>query len=119
MAITIKFGGYQGERSVHTRAANVFRNAVQQYTDGAVVVDLDPDIVSQGYKAADLLTQTESGERQACYFSSSYLTDRVPELRLFDQHFVVPDRRHAYAILDGSLGKRLASEVRSRTGMVV
>lgn len=119
MSITLKFGGYQGENSVHTRAAYVFCDAVRQYTDSSVVVEFEPNIVLHGHKAADLLTQTEKGEIDGCYFSSSYLTDRVPELRLFDQHFVVPDRRHAYAILDGSLGNRLAMAVRSRTGLVV
>ena len=33
---------------------------------------------------------TESGELDGCYFSSSYLAARVPELALFDQHFAVP-----------------------------
>lgn len=119
MSITIKFGGYQGEHSVHTRAATIFCERVRHYSADSVTVEFEPNIVLQGYKAADLLSQTEKGEIDGCYFSSSYLTDRVPELRLFDQHFAVPDRRHAYAILDGSLGDRLATEVHSRTGLAV
>ena len=119
MSITIKFSGYQGEHSVHTRAAVVLCNAIQRYAGQSVSVEFDPNIVSHGHKAADLLTQTENGEIDGCYFSSSYLTDRVPGLRLFDQHFVVPGRRHAYAILDGSLGDRLATEVQTRTGLTV
>jgi len=119
MPITIKFAGYQGEHSVHTRAANVFCEAVHRYSSGSVVVEFEPNIVVHGHKAADLLTQTDTGEIDGCYFSSSYLTDKVPELRLFDQHFVVPDRRHAYAILDGSLGNRLATQVQLRTGLCV
>jgi len=35
---------------------------------------------------------------------------------LFDQHFVVPDRRVAYALLDGALGERLAEDVAKHTG---
>ena len=119
MSIVITFCGYQGEHSVHTRAAKVFCKSVQQYAGRSVTVNFEPNIVLKGHKAADLLTKTENGEIDGCYFSSSYLTDRVPELRLFDQHFVVPDRHHAYAILDGSLGKRLAFEVQMRTGLTV
>lgn len=119
MSIVINFCGYQGERSVHTRAANVFCSSIRQYAGDSVTVNFEPNIVSKGHKAADLLVKTESGEIDGCYFSSSYLTDKVPELALFDQHFVVPSRRHAYAILDGSLGKRLATEVQLRTGLVV
>jgi len=119
MSIRIKFGGYQGEHSVHTRAAYVFCDAVKRYVGNSVDVEFEPNIVSRGHKAADLLSLTEQGKIDGCYFSSSYLTDRVPELRLFDLHFVVPDRRHAYAILDGSLGERLAHEVKTHTGLTV
>lgn len=43
----------------------------------------------------------------------------MPELGLFDQHFVVPDRRRAYALLDGALGDRLRTEVSKATGFEV
>jgi len=119
MSISIKFSGYQGERSVHTRAAVVLCNAIQRNLGNFITVEFEPNIVSRGKKAADLLTQTENGDIDGCYFSSSYLTNKVPGLRLFDQHFVVPDRRHAYAILDGSLGDRLATEVELHTGLTV
>ena len=116
MTITINIGGYQGDQSVHTRAVNVLCQAVERDAGDAVKINFVQNIVSQGFKAADLLSKTESGELDGCYFSSSYLTQRIPELGLFDQHFVVPDRRHAYAVLDGALGKRLALELESRTG---
>ena len=119
MTTIIKFAGYQGEHSVHTRAATVFCEALRHETGDAVQVQFESNIVQSGCKAADLLTRTENGEIDGCYFSSSYLADRVPELGLFDQHFVVPDRRHAYAVLDGTLGKRLASEVENKTGFTI
>lgn len=119
MTITIKFAGYQGERSVHTRASQVFCDALRHYGGSSVTVEFEPNIVLHGHKAADLLGKTESGEIDGCYFSSSYLADRVAGLRLFDQHFVVPDRQHAYAILDGSLGDRLALDVQTHTGLAV
>ena len=119
MTITIKFGGYQGDRSVHTRGAQEFCRRLQREAGDSIHVQFEQNIVDKGFKAADLLSKTESGELDGCYFSSSYLTGRVPELGLFDQHFVVPDRQHAYAVLDGALGKRLAEEVQSRTGFTV
>ena len=119
MTTTIKFAGYQGEHSVHTRAAKVFCERLRREAGDAVQIQFESNIVQNGCKAADLLTKTENGELDGCYFSSSYLADRVPELGLFDQHFVVPDRRRAYAVLDGTLGKRLANEVESKTGFVI
>lgn len=115
----LKFGGYQLEKSVHTRGGRVLAEAVSEETDGALTLTFDENIVARGHKAADLLSMTESGELDGCYFSSSYLAKRVPELGLFDQHFVVPDRRRAYALLDGALGDRLRSEVAKATGFEV
>lgn len=115
----LKFGGYQGDKSVHTRGGRVLAEALARETDGALTLNFDESIVSRGHKAADLLSMTESGALDGCYFSSSYLAKRVPELGLFDQHFVVPDRRRAYALLDGALGDRLRSEVAQATGYEV
>ncbi|MEL6523446.1 MAG: TRAP transporter substrate-binding protein [Pseudomonadota bacterium] len=115
----LTFGGYQGDKSVHTRGGRVLADAVTEETGGAVTLTFDESIVARGHKAADLLTMTESGELDGCYFSSSYLAKRVPELGLFDQHFVVPDRRRAYALLDGALGDRLRAEVAKATGYEV
>jgi len=119
MSITIKFGGYQGDNSVHTKAVNFFCASLARIAGDEVDVEFQQNITLNGSKAADLLSRTESGELDACYFSSSYLAARVPELGLFDQHFVVPDREHAYAVLDGALGKRLATEVEQQTGMCI
>lgn len=119
MTGALRFGGYQGERSVHTRAGRVLAEAVAAETGGALAMAFDENIVARGHKAADLLTMTESGDLDGCYFSSSYLAKRVPELGLFDQHFVVPDRRRAYALLDGALGDRLRIEVAKATGYEV
>lgn len=119
MVTSIRFGGYQGDNSVHTKGARVLVEAVDRLSNGALKVDFRQNIVEDGHKASDLLSMTESGELDGCYFSSSYLASRVPELALFDQHFAVPDRRRAYAVLDGSLGRRLAKEVEAKTGFAV
>ena len=119
MGERITFGGYQGDNSVHTRGAKAFGAALSRITNGEVTLDFRQNIVDAGYKASDLLDMTERGDLNGCYFSSSYLADRVPELALFDQHFAVPTRTHAYGVLDGSLGQRLAQEVAAKTGHIV
>ncbi|MCV0429313.1 MAG: TRAP transporter substrate-binding protein [Roseibium sp.] len=119
MTIAIRFGGYQGDKSVHTRGGRALGEALARASDGSVTLDFDENIVIRGHKAADLLHLTEDGALDGCYFSSSYLAKRVPELGLFDQHFVVPDRRRAYALLDGALGERLKKKVSETTGYTV
>lgn len=119
MTITLSFGGYQGDKSVHTRGGRVLADAIARHTQGEVRVTFDESIVTRGHKASDLLSMTEDGTLDGCYFSSSYLAARVPELGLFDQHFAVPDRRRAYAILDGEMGARLRECVEANTGYSV
>jgi len=119
MTTKFTFAGYQGDNSVHTRAGRVFCEIIKREAGDSAQITFDQNIVLKGHKAAELLTKTESGEIDGCYFSSSYLAGRVPELGLFDQHFVVPDRRRAYAVLDGALGRRLAQEVENKTDYIV
>ncbi len=117
--VKIRFGGYQGPNSVHTRGGLAFGDCLKQELGDAVSFEFDDNIVERGQKASDLLSMVETGELDGCYFSSSYLAGRVPELGVFDQHFVVPDRTRAYAILDGALGKQLAHCVAEKTGYCV
>ncbi|CUH68074.1 Extracytoplasmic solute receptor protein YiaO [Thalassovita gelatinovora] len=112
----ITFGGYQGPGSVHTRGAQVFCDTLRRLAGDRVEVVFRPNIIEEGHKAADLLSLTESGELDGCYFSSSYLAGRVPALSIFDMHFAVPDRAQTFAMLDGALGDRLAQEVAQHTG---
>jgi TRAP-type C4-dicarboxylate transport system substrate-binding protein len=119
MAITLKFGGYQGDNSVHTRGVHAFCDALERHSSCKVKVEFQQNISASGRQALDLLSLTESGALDACYFSSSYLAKRVPDLGLFDQHFVAPDRHQTYAMLDGVFGKRLAEKVEAETGFKV
>ncbi len=68
-----------------------------------------------GRKAADLLPMVEHGELTFCYFSASYLAERVPEFALLDLPFAVRDRETGYAIFDGPLGAILTDRVASLT----
>ncbi len=116
MSTTIRLAGYQGDRSVHSRAMHVLRDVLKG--DG-IDVQFEQNIIDKGHKAAELLTRTQSGAIDGCYFSSSYLPARAPNLGLFDQHFVIPSRQHAWSLLDGELGARLAAEVAQRAGFEV
>ena len=109
--VTIRFGGYQGPESVHSRAGEVLRDGLERRLGGAVSFEVVGNVIDAGRKASDLLGMVESGEMTLCYFSSSYLADRVPELGLLDLPFVLEDRARAYAALDGPLGALLAERL--------
>ncbi|MFT5444853.1 MAG: TRAP-type C4-dicarboxylate transport system substrate-binding protein [Gammaproteobacteria bacterium] len=116
MTTTIRLAGYQGDRSVHSRAMHVLCDALKGH---GVDVQFEQNIVEQGHKASELLARTQSGAIDGCYFSSSYLAERAPNLGLFDQHFVIPSRQHAWALLDGELGARLTDEVAQCAGFEI
>ena len=48
------------------------------------------------------------------YQSSSYLTDRVPELGFVDLPFLFERRDRARAAIDGALGRFLAAKIEER-----
>lgn len=119
MATTIRFGGYQGPQSVHTRAAQVFRSVIGNATNNEVVVELQANVTDDGRAAADLLTMVSEGELDICYFSSSYLTKRVPALAAIDLPFHFTSRAAAYAMLDGQVGTMMAADVSRATNYEV
>ena len=61
----------------------------------------------------------KSGALDLCYFSSSYVTARVPALGVFDIPFMLTGRGRTRALLQGTLGARIADEIASSTGYTV
>jgi len=112
----LRAGGYQDERSVHTRAVRVLEASLKRSLGDGVAFDLTENIATRGHKVADLLDLVESGELDLCYFSSSYVTARVPALGVFDIPFAMTDRDRTRTLLQGALGERLAGDVASNTG---
>jgi TRAP-type transport system periplasmic protein len=68
-----------------------------------------------GYRAKDILWLVESGVLTLGYQSSSYLTDRIPQLGLVDLPFLFPDNASARAAMDGALGEMLARRIEEAT----
>lgn len=107
VAIDMRFGGYQGPASVHSRALDALKLEIEAQLGDDARIEIDGNIVAGGHKASDLLGMVDRGELSMCYFSTSYLGARVPEFAVLDLPFVVRDRHAAYAALDGRLGAAL------------
>jgi TRAP-type C4-dicarboxylate transport system substrate-binding protein len=115
----IRFGGYQPDRSVHTRAARLFGSELEKAVGSSVDFVLTPNIAADGRPVSDLLRLTEAGELELCYFASSYLSGRVPALNVLDLPFPDTDRSRLYARLDGAAGGMIADAVAATTGYQV
>jgi TRAP-type transport system periplasmic protein len=109
----LRFGGYQGEASVHTRAARAFAAGARGQL--GVTVEVVANITECGHAAADLLAMVADRRLELCYFNASYLAARVPALAMFDIPFAVDSRERAYAQLDGAAGVLIAEDVVAAT----
>jgi tripartite ATP-independent transporter DctP family solute receptor len=112
-ATRIRFGGYGPPETAHSRAASVFKDALD---DQSFDVDLFWNVLDFGYQASDLMSMVESGLLTLCYFSTSYLAGRVPGLEIIDLPFLFRDIDHAHNALDGPLGDELTRRTEEQTG---
>ena len=116
---TLWIGGYGPRQSAHGDGLDAFKRAVEGGTEGEVTIDVTWNIMDGGRPNTDLFDLVETGEMFMCYFSSSYLGDRVPELNVLETPFLFPDLATAHRALDGGLGDALAGAVRAQTGFEV
>jgi TRAP-type C4-dicarboxylate transport system substrate-binding protein len=118
-ALSLRLGGYQPARSVHTRALHLLADTIRQHLGNRIDIRLTGNITAMGYRAEELLAMTEGDALDICYFASSYLTARVPSLALFDRPFRFTSRMPAYALLDGTTGQRITDDIACDTGLRV
>lgn len=119
MTGTLRFGGYQPERSVHTQAVRALDEALSTRPGGELRLEIIAQITQTGRPAADLLTMTESGELDLCYFASSYLAGRIPALGVLDLPFEGAGRAEVWRRLDGEAGRLIKEAVAGNSGYEV
>jgi TRAP-type transport system periplasmic protein len=110
----IRLTGYGPPDSTHSRALDHIASLLREGL-GNERIEIDYNILDQGRKAFDLVTDVEDGTATLCYFSTSYLADRVPELGIIDLPYVFDSLEHAHRALDGPLGARLDAATREHT----
>ncbi|MFT7475588.1 MAG: TRAP-type C4-dicarboxylate transport system substrate-binding protein [Verrucomicrobiales bacterium] len=116
---TIRVGGYAPQDSVHSRAVDKFAAEVDARTNGEAEVDIMYNVMDTGKPATALFDMLEAGELTWCYYSSSYLGSRVPELNALEVPFLFDSVGDAHGSLDGDFGSALGDAVRSRAGYEV
>ena len=117
-AVKIKLGGYQPANSVHNRAAEVFGEELTKCLGPRIYYQMDGNMAeTEGIKAFDLPGLVETGDLTMCYFASSYLVDRVPEVAIFDVPFVIQNREKIYSALEGELGDLIKKSFLSNMGL--
>jgi TRAP-type transport system periplasmic protein len=112
--IDIRMGGYGPPTTSFSRALKLIGDTLKQGFGDRVSVKCVWNIMDFGYRAEEILWLVESGVLTLGYQSSSYLTDRVPELGFVDLPFLFERRDAARAAMDGALGQFLAEKIEQR-----
>jgi TRAP-type C4-dicarboxylate transport system substrate-binding protein len=112
--ITIRMGGYGPPTTSFSRSLKLIGDTLSARFGDRINVDYVWNIMDHGYRAEDILTLVENGEITLGYQSSSYLTDRVPELGFVDLPFLFEHRDQARAAIDGELGRYLSRGIEAR-----
>jgi tripartite ATP-independent transporter DctP family solute receptor len=112
--IQIRMGGYGPATTGFSRALELIGARLTAELGDGVDIKYVWNIMDLGYRAEDILWLVEHGLLTLGYQSSSYLTDRVPELGLVDLPFLFASTQAARAAMDGALGETLARKIEAR-----
>lgn len=114
--IKIRMGGYGPATTGFSKSLKFIGDKLTTQFGDRVAIDYVWNVMDHGYKAEDILTLVESGELTLGYQSSSYLTDRVPELGFVDLPFLFANNAQARGAMDGALGDFLVKSIEDRIG---
>ena len=112
--IQIRMGGYGPATTGFSKSLKFIGERLEQQFGDRIDVKYVWNIMDFGYRAEDILWLVESGVLTLGYQSSSYLTDRVPELSFVDLPFLFAQRDTARAGVDGRLGQFIADRIEQR-----
>jgi tripartite ATP-independent transporter DctP family solute receptor len=112
--IQVRMGGYGPATTGFSRALKFIGDRLRAELGDGVDIKYVWNIMDLGYRAEDILWLVEHGLLTLGYQSSSYLTDRVPELGIVDLPFLFASTEAARAAMDGALGGILARKIEAR-----
>jgi tripartite ATP-independent transporter DctP family solute receptor len=112
--IDIRMAGYGPPSTGFSKALKFIGDELQGQFGDRLDIKYVWNIMDHGHRAEDILTLVENGEMTLGYQSSSYLTDRVPELGFVDLPFLFANNTQARAAMDGALGAFLVRKTEAR-----
>ena len=117
--IQIRMGGYGPATTGFSRALQRIGDRLTAQFGDRIDIKYVWNIMDLGYRAEDILWLVEHGLLTLGYQSSSYLTDRVPELGFVDLPFLFATTEQARGAMDGALGAMLARAIEDKATSAV
>jgi TRAP-type transport system periplasmic protein len=111
MTIQICMGGYGPATTTHSRALKMIGDKLIARFGQALDVRYVWNVMDFGYKAEEVLWLSERGILTLAYQSTSYLTDRVPELEFLDTPFLFTSLTQARTAMTGALGAYMSRKI--------
>src|SRR5215475_10512996 len=112
--LQIRMGGYGPATTGFSRALKRIGDRLESEFGNRIDIKYVWNIMDLGYQAQDILWLVEHGLLTLGYQSSSYLTDRIPELGVLDLPFLFGTTEQARAAIDGALGQTLAAKIEEK-----
>lgn len=112
--IRILMGGYGPASTGFSLALKRIGDRLSAGFGDQVEIKYVYNILDLGYRAEDILWLVESGVLTLGYQSSSYLTDRIPDVGIVDLPFTFPDTARARDAMDGTLGRALTARIEAQ-----
>lgn len=109
--IQIRMGGYGPPTTAFSKALKFIGERLEAEFGDGVDIKYVWNIMDLGYRGEDILWLVENGLLTLGYQSSSYLTNRVPELGFVDLPFLFKNNNQARAAIDGTLGNHLTQKI--------
>jgi tripartite ATP-independent transporter DctP family solute receptor len=104
-------GGYGPATTSFSIALEEIGDRLEAKFGDRVEVHYAYNIMDLGYQGQQILPLVEDGVLTLGYQSSSYMTDRVPELGLADLPFLFSSTAEARAAMDGRFGELMAEAI--------
>jgi TRAP-type C4-dicarboxylate transport system substrate-binding protein len=115
--IQIRMGGYGPPTTGFSKALKFIGDKLTAEFGDRLDIKYVWNIMDLGYRAEDIVWLVEHGLLTLGYQSSSYLTDRVPELGFVDLPFLFVSNAQARAAMDGELGALLVGKTEARANL--
>jgi TRAP-type transport system periplasmic protein len=109
--VRIVMGGYGPATTGFSLALKRIGDRLEAKFGDQVEVKYVYNILDLGYRGEDILWLVEQGILTLGYQSSSYLTDRVPDLGVADLPFIFSSVEQARGAIDGRLGELLTQRI--------
>ena len=114
MVTQIVMGGYGPPTTTHSRALKMIGERLIGQFGNDVDIKYVWNVMDFGYKAEEVLWMSERGLLTLAYQSTSYLTERVPELEFADLPFLFARLEEARAAMDGAFGAYMTRVIEQR-----